>query len=85
MPPDDVASLEARDCSNENPTIAHDEVVAFDQQESKIASEVGLLIIGGAQGTRTENSYARLRPLAGGLQSSAERTKKRRQPFDIEV
>ncbi len=85
MPPDDVASLEAGDGPNENPTLAHDEVVAFDQKESKIASQIGLLVIGRTQRARTENSNAWLGALPGGFQSCSQRAKERREALNIEL
>ena len=85
MPPDDVAALEAGDGAHEHPAFAHDEVVALDQQETEVSRQIGLLIIGQAQGAGAQDADARLGPVTGGLQSRAERAKERGEPFDIEL
>ena len=43
MPPDDVAALQSCDRSDEDPPLAHDEVVSLDEQESEISGQIGLL------------------------------------------
>ncbi len=85
MSPQDVATFEAGDRPDEDPTFPHDEIVAFHQQKAEIAGEIGLLVVGEAQGTGAQDADARLRALAGGLQSRSERAKKRGEPFDVEL
>ena len=83
--PQDVATFEAGDRPDEDPTFPHDEIVAFHQQKAEIAREIGLLVVGEAQGTGTQDTDARLRARAGGLQPCSERAKEWGEPFDIEL
>ncbi len=44
--PEHVGALQAGDRAHEDAAVAHDEIVALDQQEAEIAREIGLLEIG---------------------------------------
>ena len=81
---DDVGALEARDGAHIDAAVAHDQVVALDQQEAEIARQVRLLEIGLAEGPGRQQADARIAALgraAPGPCADASKNGARRSTF----
>ena len=83
--PEHVAALEPGDRAHEDAAVAHDQIVAFDEQEAEVAGEIGLLEIGRAQRAGRQNPDARFGALAARLEPGAQFAKERREAFDVHL
>ena len=83
--PDDVAPLKAGDGPHEHASLAHDEIIALDQQKTEISCKVGLLGIGQTQGAWAQDRDPWLRPLASGLEAGAKGPEERRKPLNVQM
>ncbi len=85
MPPDDVASFEAGDCADEDPPLAHDEVIALDEQEAEVTRQIRLFVVGQTQRAGAQDADAGLGPLAGRLQTRPQRAEEGRKPLNVKL
>ena len=81
--PDDVGAFEAGDGAHVHAPVAGDQVLAFDQQEAKVAGQVRLLEIGLAVGARRQDTDAWIAARRRLGQAIAEGAEEGRQSLDV--